>query len=44
MAIMKQQVVKVDVNRMSEQQRDKEEGLLKPYSVNLLLLWVSSAG
>ena len=31
---MKQQEVIVAVNRMSEQQRDKKEGLLRPYSLN----------
>ena len=32
------------VTRMSEQQHDKKEGLLRPYSVHLLLVWVSCAG
>ena len=41
MAVVKQQVVTVAVNRMSKQQRNKKEGFLRPYSVNLQLVWVS---
>ena len=44
MAIMKQQGVTVAINRMSEQQRDKKERLLRPYSVNLLLVSLSCRG
>ena len=36
MAIMKQQEVTVAVNRMYEEQRNKNEGLLRTYSVGLL--------
>ena len=38
------QVVTVAVNRMYEQQRDKKERLLRPYSVNRLLVWVFCRG
>ena len=41
---MKQQMVTVAVNRMSKQQRNKKERLLRPYSVNLLLVWVFCRG
>ena len=37
---MKQQVVTAAVSRISEQQRDKKEVLLRPYSENLLLVWL----